>query len=629
MSTEMTRRTFVSATAAAGATIAAAGAMQAIAHAAEGTPAADGTYTTDALGRGGYFYVDTTFQDGKIVAVKPHEDHLETALIANYCFPIVEQAMIENNSYQVDIVAGCTYTCAAMMTAVREAIIEAGGSPEYYENMPEIEVPADEEIECDICVIGAGISGCDAAAKAAADGARVVLLEKSVFFGGCSLHSSGISVLGTTAQREAGQDADTEIREKFNKWLDYQHYRVDAGLLYTYLSNGGRAVDFFNESGMFFPNAPEGYRLPPYADRPAAYEELLSRTVLANGGELRPCTTAKSLIQDEDGRIVGVNAETKAGSKVTVHAKAVIIASGGYGGDLERVWKTSHVHAVSGAFDSNIGEGIDMAYAVGAAVPANTSGLQLHQTLATAQLRGFDYFHLRMPMILCYSWSLLHVDKAGVRYRNELNVRSPTAAAGSAAFTGDCTYVLVSQSTIDALETGGMVAMGTDKTPGLPPLYKPQFDETTVWTDVNAVLDECVANGWAYYGETPEELAQNAGFDVDTFVNTFNTYQGYCEQGFDEYYAKPAEYLVKYEYGPYYLIESTYNQLGTICGLAVNNKMQVLDENKRPIPGLYSSGADAESNLYDRMYSGSGDALGWSCVSGFLAGEAAAAEVLA
>lgn len=590
--------------------------------------AADGTYSTSALGRGGYLYVETVIRDGKINSVKVREDHLETALIASYAIPAMEEAIPAYNSYAVDTVAGCTFTCGAIMTAVYKAIQEAGGSPALYSNKPEAEVPADEEISCDLCVIGAGISGVAAAAKAAADGARVVLLEKSIFLGGCSLHSSGATAYGTQAARDAGEDSDTLIRARFDEWINYQHYRVDAGLLYTYLSNAGRALDFLNQSGELLPNAPTNYRLPTYLLRMPILEGLLEDTVIASGGEVRTCVIAKSLIQDADGSICGVYAETREGAQLTVRAKAVIISSGGYGGDTERVFKNSGVRAVSGAICSNIGEGIDMAYAVGARVPANISGLQLHQTLATAKLEGYDYFHTRMPMILCYSPSLLHVDKAGIRFRNEYYIKSPTAAAGCAAFTGDCTYVLVAQSTIDQLESGGMEAMGTDYTPGLPPLYKPDFDYQTVWTDVKPVLDDMVGNGWGYYGETIEALAENAGFDPATFASAFETYQGYCRDGLDAYFAKPEQYLVEYGYGPYYLVESTYNQLGTVTGLEVNSSLQVLDVNSRVIPGLYAVGADASSTLYDRMYSGSGDALAWAMTSGFLAGENAAKAIL-
>ena len=74
-------------------------------------------------------------------------------------------------------------------------------------------------------------------------------------------------------------------------------------------------------------------------------------------------------------------------------------------------------------------------------------------------------------------------------------------------------------------------------------------------------------------------------------------------------------------------MESTYNQLGTVTGLVVNTRMRVLDEASREIPGLYAVGADASSTLYDRMYSGSGDALAWAMTSGFLAGESSAASL--
>jgi fumarate reductase flavoprotein subunit len=201
------------------------------------------------------------------------------------------------------------------------------------------------------------------------------------------------------------------------------------------------------------------------------------------------------------------------------------------------------------------------------------------------------------------------------------------AASNSAAFTGGYTYVLVSQSTIDKLEEGGLVAMGTDTSPSMPPEYKPDFGIDTRWTDTNKVLDAMVAGHWGYKGDDIEELARNAGFDPQVFQDTFDQYQEYCRIGEDAYFNKNPNYLVEYEYGPYYLVESSYNQLGTITGLVVNTKLQVLDTDDNPIEGLYSCGADASSTLYNNMYTGAGDCIGWAITSGKLAGESSAAYV--
>jgi fumarate reductase flavoprotein subunit len=272
-----------------------------------------------------------------------------------------------------------------------------------------------------------------------------------------------------------------------------------------------------------------------------------------------------------------------------------------------------------------VGEGIKMSWEVGAKAPANLGGLQLHQTLATANVKGFDYFHLRYPMILAYLPSLLNVSNKGIRFRNEEWNNNAVAASNSAAFTGGYTYVLVSQSTIDKLEQGGLVAMGTDNPPGMPPEYMPNFEITTRWTDTNKVLDAMVEGHWGYKGDTIEELARNAGFDPQVFKDTFDQYQAYCRAGKDDYFNKDPKYLVAYESGPYYLVESSYNQLGTVTGLVVNAKLQVLDTKDNPIKGLYSCGADASSTLYNNMYTGTGDGIGWAITSGKLAGESSGA----
>jgi fumarate reductase flavoprotein subunit len=354
---------------------------------------------------------------------------------------------------------------------------------------------------------------------------------------------------------------------------------------------------------------------------------MLSKEVTDNGGEIFMETTARSLLT-QDGAVTGVVAERRDGSTLTVNAKAVVIATGGFGGDTDMVKEYSGYDVVCGCLTQDVGEGMKMAWDVGAAVANNIGGLQLHQTLATANLVTFDYFHMRMPMILGYVPSVLNVTKNGVRFRNEEWGNVATAASTGGAFVGGTTYTLIDQSTIDKLEAGGLLAMGTDASPGMPPEYKPDFTIETPWTDAKEVFDAMVAGGWGYYGETIEELAEAAGFDVATFTDTFETYQGYCRDGKDGLFNKDPKYLVEYEYGPYYLVEITYNQLGTVTGLVINARTQVLDTEGNPIPGLYSVGADASSVLYDHNYNGMGDAIGWAITSGYMGGESAAAYVL-
>jgi fumarate reductase flavoprotein subunit len=591
--------------------------------------ARDGVYDAVARGRNGDVPVTTTISGGKISGVVVGEN-IETTVFTSRAVPVLIESIIQNNSYGVDVVAGATFTCSAIKTAVANAVDQAGGGAGLYGRRP---VPArgkDETITVDVAVIGAGISGIMAAANAADNGAKVALLEKTTILGGCSLQSYSTIAYGVKAEIERGERTDELIREKFNAWIEKEMFRVDASLLNTYLKNAGSAMDYLIDCG--FLGQPIDFRgrirlmLIPYDERQPILEKMLDATVVRSGGAVYRETTAKTLIYD-NGVVKGVVAERSDGSTLTIYAKAVVIATGGYGGDTQMVYETSGVRAEMGCLGSTIGEGIKMAWAVGAKVPSNLGGLQLHQTLTPAYLQGYDYFHMRMPLIIGYLPSLLNVSGKGIRFRNEAWNNTPVAASNSAAFTGGNTFVLVSQSTLNKLEQGGIGAVGTDLSPSIPPELKPAFEIDTPWPNIKKVMEDTVNGGWAFKGNTIEEVARAARIDPAVFRETVDTYESYCENGKDEYFDKPAKYLISYEYGPYYLIESSYNQLGTTTGLVVNARMQVLDTTDNPIEGLYSCGSDAASTLYNNMYTGQGDCIAFAITSGKIAGESTAAFV--
>ncbi|MDR2403794.1 MAG: FAD-dependent oxidoreductase [Spirochaetaceae bacterium] len=586
----------------------------------------DGVYEATARGRNGDVPVTTTLSGGKITRVEVGEN-IETSVFTSRAIPVLIESIVQNNSYGVDAVAGATITSFAIKTAVADAVRQAGGDAGLYGKPPAVARGKDETIIVDVAVVGAGISGIMAASNAADRGARVALLEKTTVIGGCSLQSFGTMAYGIKSEVERGEKTAELIRGKFNAWIEKEMFRVDASLLDAYLKNAGSAMDYLINYGFlgqpmdFFGS--RGILLIPYDERQAVLEKMLDATVVRSGGAVYRETTARSLLY-EDGVVTGVLAGRADGSTLTVRAKAVVIATGGYGGNTRMVYETSGVRAEMGCLGSTVGEGIQMGWAVGAKVPSNLGGLQLHQTLAPAYLQGYDYFHMRMPLILGYLPSLLNVSSKGIRFRNEAWNNNAVAASNSAAFTGANTFVLVSQSTLDKLERGGIGAVGTDISPSIPPELKPDFGIDTPWPNIKKVMEDTVKGGWAFKGNTIEEAAAAARIDPVVLKETVDTYERYCRNGNDEYFDKPAKYLVSYEYGPYYLVESSYNQLGTTTGLVVNAKMQVLDTGDNPIGGLYSCGSDAASTLYNNMYTGQGDCIGFAITSGKIAGESSA-----
>lgn len=170
------------------------------------------------------------------------------------------------------------------------------------------------------------------------------------------------------------------------------------------------------------------------------------------------------------------------------------------------------------------------------------------------------------------------------------------------------------------------------KLPGLPPEFyadfTDQFKLDTPWKNVTAVFESMVKNGDGYKGNTIEELAKNAGMDVEVFKDAFNKYTQATKTGVDTEFGKSKEYLLSMGEGPYYAIIAEINNLGSVGGLLVNPKFQVLNDQRVPIKGLYAVGLESEGVLFNDTYVGNGVGIGYSFTSGRLGGESAAAGAL-
>lgn len=621
---DMTRRTFVAGASAVAAATAVAG--TALADAAAPALPADGTYTAAIEGRNGLVTVAVTFEAGAIAKVEV-VDHQETEVFTLDAIPALCDEIVAAQSYAVDGVSGATWTNAAIKTAVRQAIVEAGGDAAAFNVPTAYEPGANEELDFDVVVIGGGMSGILTAARAAEAGAKVALVEKVRLIGGCSL----MSFMSAMYPAEA-------VNATMIKWVTDQMYAVDPTLIHTYLSNTTPAVEWLagaTETSMFpFMGDPTAWfptMLGDYMTRPVAYAELMEKTVLANGGAIFTDTCAMRLLFDEEGveGVHGVACQRKDGSTLSINAKATVIATGGLGGDTAWLKELTGYNVVCGCLTQCVGEGMKMAWEAGAAQPKNLGGMMLHQTLATAKLRGYEYFQQQMPMILGYVPSTLNLTTAGVRFRNEDWVNVATATSSGGAFAGGVTYAMLDQAMVDALMTGGTAAIGYTESPGMPPEYKPAFEPTTPWDGFQGVLEDCVANGWAFAGATLDELAANAGMDPAVLAANVAQYNEYCAAGVDAFFGKAPEHLIPIETGPFYLVGITYNQLGTVGGVNVNDQFQALDNDRKAIPGLYSVGADAYGTCWNRNYYGQGDGIGFALVSGYLAGPIVAAYALA
>lgn len=491
-------------------------------------------------------------------------------------------------------------------------------------------VDVQETKACDVVVIGAGCSGTNTAVRAAELGLSVILVEKTSAIGGASLKSWAPSACNSSYAKAAGVATDTD--PVIEAWVADSHWRVDAAAIRQLVNTSGEAVDWMSENGWEFTYLGMGAditTLPEYDQREPLFRSMLDKYVSGNG-EVLTNTTAKKLVTDDSGAVTGVIVVDGSGKGMQIDAKAVVIATGGYGANADMVKTVFGFEGVFAGLPQNIGEGLEMAWAAGAQKPQNFGGQMLHQTLARATdklLGSFDAFPCKYPMILCYVANLLNVSATGTRFRNEALVLDSVPSANSSAYQGSFHYVVVSQSIMQTLEQEGLAGLGVDYNPGLPPEYKPDYDLDTPWTGIAAVFDAMVEAGSGYKADTPEALAQAAGMDVNLFAGQLAQYEEYCATGVDTQFGKSPKYLNALGDGPYYLIIAEENNLCSWGGLLVNTDYQVLDDNRMPIEGLYSVGNEAGGNLYNDTYVGFGYGMANTITSGYICGTKLAASL--
>ncbi|MNO15206.1 Urocanate reductase precursor [compost metagenome] len=598
-----------------------------------------GTYTGEAEGKEGTIEVEITMEEpGKIADIKIVSQE-ETSGLGDSALEQMKDRILEGQTLTVDSVSGASLSSTAMLAAVEDAVKKAGGDltvlkAEGAKKSGEGKV---EKLEADVVVVGAGASGVSAAVSAADQGAKVIIIEKTGVIGGASNLSWAGKFYNSSVALENGVKVNVE--DEIANWIVNNHWRVDAAAIRQYVTKSGDTYDWLASKGYkttFINFAGEQlHMLPDYDTRESLLRSMLKESVEQHGGSVITNTTAKSLITN-DGEVTGVVAEQSDGTKLEISAKSIVMATGGYAANAEMVKENFGFEGINGGLGQNVGEGLLMSWEAGAKVPDNLGGQMLHQTLARATSglkKQYSSFEASYPLMLTYLPNFVNVGPSGARFRDEAATLTSVAAANTSAFNGPYHLVIVSKSQMNALASQGMNGVKAPKLPGMPPEFYADFsDQFTLeqpWSNVEQVFETMVKNGHGYKGNSLEELAKNAGMDVEVFTETMNKYNEATKTGLDTEFGKAKDYLLPMgDEGPYYAIIAEINNLGSVGGLIVNPKFQVLNDSRVPIKGLYAVGLESEGVLYNDTYVGNGVGLGYSFTSGRLGGESAAGYAL-
>ena len=463
--------------------------------------------------------------------------------------------------------------------------------------------------DVDVVVVGFGIAGGCAAVTAAADGARVLVLERAGAAGGTTALSGGHFYLGggTAVQQATGHH---DSAEEMFKYLVAMSREPETDKIRAYCEGSVEHFNWLEELGVHFERsyypqkaviqpgteglmysgnekvwpysdlavpAPRGHKVPVPGDtRGAAMViDLLLKRAAELGVEIRYETGATNLVLDDGGAVAGVRWR-HFGQTGTVRAPSVVIAAGGFVMNKDMV--AAHTpklaekpFVLGNSYDDGLG--IRMGVSVGAATK------HMDQAFITAPVYP--------PAILLTG---IIVNAAGRRFVAEDSYHSRTSGfimdqPGSAA------YLIVDEAHLQRPEF---------------PLIK-------------------FIDGW----ETVEDMESALGIPAGNLVATLNRYNEHAARGEDPDFHKKPEFLAPQDNGPWAAFDLSLGRAMysgfTVGGLATDVDGRVLRADGSAIPGLYAAGACASTLAQDGKGYSSGTQLGSGSFFGRRAGAHAAA----
>ena len=566
-----------------------------VAAGAEGmTP---GTYTAEAEGFHGTIKLEVTVDAEAITGIEVVE-HSETAGIGEAALPVLVESVLEHQTTGVDSVAGATVTSEAFKAALTDALTQAGADMDKMSQPVEADELEAVTMEADVVVVGAGAAGLSAGLKAAQDGKNVIILEKMGVIGGASaMAGSGTMATGSTWQKEDGyEDSPEQLVEDM---MENGHNKNDRATVELFANTIGEAFDWLvDENGAAVPYQRSGKPTRTYSGvgRGAGVCQSLCDKFLAEGGTLLLNTPATALIIN-DGAVTGVMAEGE-GKAYTINAKAVVLASGGYGANDELVPDEYKAFVYAGHAGAE-GDAIAMVEPL----DADLINMDLINTQPNSMILPSGLGQYCNPGVSgAYAAGGFMVNQDGERFFNE---QANAWDLMQAMKANDAQYLIMDQAAFDGFNAG----MTGSK------IYTMEDVET--W-----LADDYEGQPVMKTAATLEELADKLGIPADALSASAQAFNEAAASGSaDEFGRTPA--AAQSEEGPYYALEMHIRYYASLGGLHINDGMQVLNTQQEAIPGLYAAG-EVVGGLEGDVYMG-GTLFGWAIASGYEAGIAAAA----
>ncbi len=470
----------------------------------------------------------------------------------------------------------------------------------------------------DIVIVGAGAVGATAALEAHAAGATFVVLDWLSEFGGTAIISGGgCCIAGSAFQRARGIEDSPALA--LQDLLAVNGDQADAEWARFYFEHSARDLhDWLVAHGVEFidlkhqeHNSVPRWHQPRNGGRglmTALWAALQARGL---ADRFYFDMTAEDLIR-EAGRVVGVLARHKDGQEHEFRGKAVVMGTGGFMGNLDMVLEYGpQLREVERVL-------------VGGGPGAQGRGhriLEQHGAVLTHMDNLWCYIYAtpdykdptgRRGLVIRGIRSNIWVRRDGTRFHNE-----DLSGGGSG------TYAILRQRppTCWAILDREM-AMQMEIA---DPYYR--LGHTTFYDRLEELLRE---SPYIHQGDTPEELARNAGLDVEGFTKTFRDWNALLASGAttDPLTGRKLAGLQPFTKPPFYAIQFLPLARKNLGGVKTDLRCRVLTAEGQPIPGLYAAGelCGLAGGHIAGKYALEGMMIGASLFSGRVAGAWAAHE---
>ena len=523
---------------------------------AESAAMQPGTYEAEAQGFGGKVQVAVTVSESEITDIAITGE-LETPALGGVAIETMGDAIVKAQTPHVDGVSGATVTSAAIIAAASEALEAAGANLEAMDanrkDTAEDVVREEKTLDTDIVIIGAGGAGMAAAIMAQQAGQQFVILEKMPYVGGNTTKATGgMNAAETHYQKEQGIEDSVALFAADT--MKGGHDLNDPALVETLASKSAEAIDWLDTIGaelpkISFSGGASTNRIHAPADGSAVGNFLVdkfSAKLKELGVDIMLNTKATQLIM-QDGKVAGVKAEG-ADANYTINCKAVILATGGFGANLDMI--ASFRPDLQGTVTTNApgatGDGIVMGQEVGAAL-VDIEQIQLHPTveqttsmLITESVRGDG---------------AILVNQGGKRFTNELLTRDAVSAA-ELEQEGCYAYIIFDQHLRDNLKA----------------------------------IEKYVTNGLTKQADTIEGLAEQLNIDPATLAQTLADWNEAVKNKNDTAFGRTTGMENDLSTAPYYAIQVAPGIHHTMGGVKINTAAEVISTEGEVIPGLFAAG---------------------------------------